>query len=323
MSKIDANKFELASVEFDLAKMIDRVIVIINFRLEEKHQQFSLYVDQNIPRFIVGDDHRLAQIIMNLISNAVKFTPEKGKISLDVTLVSENNGVCELRFTVTDSGIGIPPEQQSKLFSMFVQAESGITRKYGGTGLGLAISKNIVELMDGAIWVESEIDKGAHFIFTIKARRGNTRDESCDKEAEARSPFKPSLTDNKFTGKKLLLVDDVEINREIAIALLENDTELIIDTAEDGQQALDMIAADLNKYDIVLMDMQMPIMNGLEATRRVRELPGRHGKRLPIIAMTANVFKSDIEECVAAGMDDHLGKPLDITKVLEKLHEYL
>ena len=320
MAKIEANKLELSPVEYNFERMLQKVLTVINFRVDEKQQVFSLDVARDIPEFVVGDDQRLAQVITNLLSNAVKFTPEGGKINLDVSLIGEADGYCQLRIEVTDTGIGIFADKQERLFDAFEQAESGVSRDYGGTGLGLAISKNIVELMGGTIWVESKPDQGAKFIFTTKVRRGESpRTVVPGAPDTARVQENIESTDGIFAGKRLLLAEDVEINREIILTVLEN-TGIMIDCAENGKEALDMIEAAPEKYDIVLMDLQMPKMDGLEATRRIRAL---QNVRLPIIAMTANVFKEDIEACIAAGMDDHLGKPLDINKVFEKLREYL
>ncbi|MDR0314134.1 MAG: transporter substrate-binding domain-containing protein [Treponema sp.] len=318
ISKIEANKLELSPIEFDLERMLQRIVSIINFRMDEKHQKFALNVDKNIPRFIVGDDHHLSQVIMNLLANAVKFSPEQGEIGLDVALASETDGICEIRIKVSDNGIGIAPEQQEKLFSAFQQADSSISREFGGTGLGLSISKHIVELMGGAIWVESEVGKGSRFIFTVKLKRGEQNDVSMPA-----SVVKPGIDEGgRFAGKRVLIAEDVEINREILVAMLE-DTGIGIDCARNGLEAVEMIAAAPTQYDVILMDVQMPKMDGLEATRRIRKLLAERSKRVPIIAMTAHVFKSDIEECLAAGMDDHIGKPLDIEDVLTKLYKYL
>ena len=448
MAKIEANKLELSPVEFNFDRMLQKVISVINFRVEEKRQHISVNTDRNIPRFIVGDDQRLAQVITNLLSNAVKFAPEGGDIRLDIALTGESDGICELRIEVSDNGIGISPEQQTRLFRAFEQAESGTSREYGGTGLGLAISKSIVEMMGGRIWVESEAGGGSRFIFTINARRGEKTPRSllapgvnwenarvlvadnlpetidqfrdlfdilkinCDfasdgpevcrfieergaydiyfvewrmpgmdgielaRRIKALGGARPSVVimitasdweaikdeayaagvekhmikplfssmiidcmneclavprDSKekkdiamdiFKDRRLLLAEDIEINREILMTLLE-DTGLLIDCAENGREALDMIAAAPDKYDIVFMDVQMSHMDGLEATRRIRALPERARGRLPIVAMTANVFKSDIDECIGAGMDDHIGKPIVIDNVLEVLRKYL
>jgi len=314
MAKIEANKLELTPIKYNFNRMVQKVISVINFRVEDKKQNLTVNVDKNIPRFVYGDDQRLAQVITNILSNAVKFTPEGGKIGLDAVLTAENNGECEIRITVTDSGIGISPEQQKRVFVAFEQAESGISREYGGTGLGLVISKRIIELMGGSINIESELGLGAKIIFTVKMKYGEL--DTTLKTPDKADSFEQ--TKGEFMGKHLLLAEDIAINREILISLLE-DTGILIDCAENGKEALEKVSAAPTKYDIIFMDVQMPKMDGLESTRRIRTL----GIDLPIIAITANVFMNDIEDCLAAGMNGHIGKPLDIDKVFEVLREYL
>jgi CheY-like chemotaxis protein len=311
--------------------MLQHVAGIINHRVEEKRQSYTMKIGGSIPRYVVGDDQRLAQVITNLLSNAAKFTPEGGKISLEASLVKETDGVCEIKIVVEDTGIGISPEQQAKLFNAFVQADSGTSREFGGTGLGLVISRRIIEMMGGGITVESELGKGSRFIFTINALRGKGKGKTADGGHASRKSDVGSESAHEasgdggageFRGKRMLLAEDIEINREILLYLLEP-TGIAIDCAENGVEALEMVSGAPDRYDIVFMDMQMPRMDGLEATRRIRALPERARGRLPIVAMTANVFKSDIEDCLAAGMDDHLGKPLDIDKVIELLRQFL
>ena len=323
MAKIEANKLDLSPIEYCFERMLEKVTLLVSFRVEEKLQKLTVDVDNNIPRVIVGDDQRLAQVITNLLSNAVKFTPEGGKIQLEASLSEETDESCELRISVTDNGIGISPDKQGKLFDAFEQAESGTSRQYGGTGLGLAITKRIVELMGGRIWVESEVDKGAKFTFTVKVLRGKRCDDS-EYESNEHSILGKSGSANvcKFPGKRLLIAEDIEINREILISLLGG-SELVIDCATNGKEALDMVEAAPDKYDVVFMDVQMPKMDGFEATRNIRALPALQGVKLPIIAMTANVFKDDIDQCIAAGMDDHLGKPINMDMVFKKLQKYL
>ena len=323
MAKIEMDKMELSSVEYRFEKMLQNMLSMIRFRANEKQQTLTVNIDERIPCYIIGDDQRLAQVIMNLLSNAVKFAPEGGKIDLSAFLIRETDNTCELLIEVTDNGIGIAIEQQSKLFGAFEQVMSGTNRIYGGTGLGLAISKRIVELMGGSIWVESDFGKGAKFSVKLEVMRGAGNECPSGEEEEVEDEAADDLSVSQiFEGKRLLLVDDVEINREIVVALLE-DTGLIIDCAENGKQALDMVSAEDEAYDMVFMDLQMPVMDGYEATRIIRSLPTRRRGRLPIVAMTANGFKDDIESCLRSGMDDHIGKPLEIEKVIGVIRKHL
>ena len=448
MSKIEANKLELLTADFDFERMLRRVVNFITFRVDEKQQHFHITIDKAIPRRLMGDEQRLAQVITNLLSNAVKFTPEKGSIRLSARLIEEQDGLCVIHFEVTDTGIGISEEQQTRLFQAFQQADSSTSRDFGGTGLGLSISKRIVELMGGRIWVESEPDKGATFIFTVRIGKAAPVRQSalnpgvnwanmrvllvdddrevleyfqevaqslnlaCDvvssgQEAvdllmqgirhdmyfidwkmpgmngiELSKKIKEQRSDNSvitmissaewnmiaeearaagvdrflakplfssdvadcisnclgreeapergvlpgtqdvFPGRRVLLVEDVEINQEIVLSLLEP-SQLQIDCAGNGAEALRLFSESAECYDLILMDMQMPGMDGLEATRRIRALDVPKAKSIPIIAMTANVFREDIEKCLAAGMNAHVGKPLDPAMVLEQLRKFL
>jgi len=323
MSKIEAGKMELMSVEFSIESMIRKVLVVIQLRVDEKQQNLTVNVDEKIPKMVSGDDQHLAQVVANLLSNALKFTPENGNIFLNVELFNETDDYVELRFEVADTGIGIASDKQAKLFGAFEQAEGFTNRMYGGTGLGLAISKRIVEMMNGKIWVESELGKGARFIFTVQLDRCENPDVYIgDYSGSDMDDVNIEDLNKDLSGKHLLIVEDVAINREILISLLDG-CGLLIDCAENGREAVNMIKSDPDKYDIVFMDLQMPELGGLEASRLIRTIPSERKKRMPIIAMTANVFKDDIDACFEAGMDDHLGKPLDIEKVFGKLRKFL
>ncbi|MCL1890954.1 MAG: response regulator [Coriobacteriia bacterium] len=491
MSKIEAGKFELSLVEFSFEKMLRRVVNVSRFLIEEKHQNFTVAVDQMIPPALIGDDQRLAQVITNLLSNAIKFTPNEGTIHLDAHCIADessggekNTGSCTLHLSVTDSGIGMSPEQQELLFTSFQQAESSMARKFGGTGLGLSISKSIIEMMGGRIWAESELGKGSTFSFEVTLELGaekkkvapewdklrvlvvdndptsltylrdlfgryhaacdtaksgeealrlveqhgnydfnfiewkmpgftgtelaqalKTRgaagedvtgaasegvtgaasaasstqngrqntgqnaeqnaeqktapyvimmsaaewsrvaDDATDIHVDAYMPkplFPSDVVDvvNKligadwlgsgdlgqasarFEGRRILLAEDIEVNQEIVVALLEP-TLLEVVCAKNGKEALDLFTEKPEDYDLIFMDMQMPEMDGLEATKRIRALDTPHAQSVPIIAMTANVFKEDIEKSLAAGMNDHLGKPLIFEDLIAKLEKYL
>jgi len=338
MSKIEANKLELSPGLFSFEGMLRRVVSIINFRADEKKQKFTVEIDSNIPGNLIGDDQRIAQIITNLLGNAVKFTQEGGSIGLNAALLSEENDVCVLELKVTDNGIGMTPEQQARLFSPFNQADNNISRKYGGTGLGLAISKSIVEMMGGTIGVESKPGMGSVFTFTIKVKRASDCGLEVRRFADDEtglSNLSDTLEINRispennlqmysgiFKGKSILLAEDVDINREI-IQMLFEDTLMEIDYAVNGEEAIMMFSASPDRYDLILMDVQMPLVDGYEATRTIRKLVFPTAKTIPIIAMTANVFKEDIANCFQAGMNDHIGKPIEPEVLFEKLRRYL
>ena len=323
MSKIESGKFDLSLVEFSFEKMLQRVINVISFRLDQKKQKFTVHIDENIPPVLFGDDQRLAQVITNLLGNAGKFTPEGGEISLDVKLFREENGLCTIQIEVTDSGIGMSPEQQARLFQPFQQADMNTTREYGGSGLGLAISKKLVEMMGGKIWASSAPGKGATFAFTVQLKRGVSSEHD---HAAGETPGKRTEeADGKipdYSGRCILLAEDIDINREIMMALLEP-LHLTVDYAENGAEAVSLFTDAPGKYDLVFMDLQMPKMDGYEATRCIRSLDVPKAKAIPIIAMTANVFREDVELCLKAGMNDHIGKPLNIEAVFALLKKYL
>lgn len=325
MSKIEEDKFELSCTEFNFSAMIQKIVSIFEFRLGEKKQKLDVYQDSSVPSTLITDEQRLAQVITNLISNSIKFTPEGGNITLSVRRLEEplpqDDKFCTLEITVTDTGIGIPVEQQSKLFNSFVQVDSSIARKFGGTGLGLAISKKIVELMQGKIQIKSEENKGASFIFTVRAEIPETFASS--EKIPAGEPVSEKQPD--YYGKRILLAEDVEINREIVITVLEPMGIEIIE-AEDGKKAYNLFCADPGSFDLIFMDIHMPGIDGYEAAKLIRAFEAEHPVRLngvPIVAMTANVFKEDIERCLSAGMNDHIGKPLAFDALITILKKYL
>jgi len=453
MSKIEAHKFELSYSEFNFEKMLMDIINVTNVRAEEKNLNFAVILNTNVPSLIIGDELRFSQVIMNLLNNAIKFTPENGKVVLRVEKIDEVDDEITLKTEIADSGIGMTEEQQKKLFTSYVQADSSITKNFGGTGLGLVISKQIVELMNGEIWIESKPNKGSKFMFTSKVKKGvgkldlqlsakinrdelrilavddseetrmyfahvmeafhlpcdisssgqealemmeKTKDKpynlffidwqmpdmdgveltrrvkqltgdksfvimlsmadwkSIEKEALAAGvkqfipkPIFPSVLINvinecieikpkestgrqesltgqgyNFNDYSILVAEDVEINREILSTILE-ETGISIDFAQNGTNAVSMFQMHPDKYKLILMDVNMPEMDGYEATQAIRALEIPQAKEISIVAMTANVFREDIEKCLQAGMNDHIGKPIAPEALHEKLNKYL
>ena len=452
MSKIEAGKFELENVPMNIEKMLMKVFNIVIDNMEKKEQKFKVTLGKDLTLNYIADDLRLSQVLTNLLSNAVKFTPEGGTISLHAEEAGRDEQTTKVRFSVSDTGIGMTEDQISRLFNAFEQADGSVSRKYGGTGLGLVISKKIVEKMGGNIWVESEIEKGSTFFFDVVLERSSHQDtvifdgirpedirvliieadddirrhflnltnkfgihadtaESTDAALalvdEASSGareydivfldydmpgtscidfvnelsnriskntviiittylewshiedialennlthyimkplFPSSILDaiNEVVGDKLkkldiktdktpdapdlsdlyvLLAEDVDINREIFITLLE-DTQIKIDSAENGAIAVAMFRENPEKYDLIIMDIQMPEMDGYQATMAIREMGTPQAKNIPIIAMTANAFKEDVDRCIESGMNDHLAKPIDEKAVIEKIISY-
>ncbi len=454
MSKIEAGKLDLENAPFNIEKMLMTVCNLIIEQIERKKLRFNVFMKMGIDAIYFGDELRLSQVIANLMSNAVKFTPEGGSIELTVEEVRKEDDIIILRFTVSDTGIGMTEAQVDKLFNAFEQADGSITRRFGGTGLGLAISKSLIEKMKGKIWVESLLGKGSVFAFEvslgfsehsrerlafietdpsqikilvvendtetrkyfktiaeeypIRIDEAETLEEATEyleasrkrqqaynavfvsydwqpdnrnkwlkdlfgfidknkavimtsilnwskNEAALRDaginmfvskPLFPSevlaMIENAvekpnsrlvqeeaaiidtpdYSGIKLLLADDMEINREIFIALME-DTKIEIETADNGRKALQMFTDNPDRYDVIIMDLQMPEMNGFEATSLIRSLDFDKAKNIPIIAMSADAFKEDIEKCIAFGMNDHLKKPIEVDVVLQKISQQL
>ena len=316
VSKIEARKFTLAHEAFDFAEMTQKVCTISAASMQEKNQAFYFACDENIPQILIGDDLRFSQVITNLLSNAVKFTPEQGEIRLDIRQGVRNGDTIELLVAVTDTGIGISPEQQQKLFSAFEQADSSTSKKYGGTGLGLVILKNIVQLMGGEVTVTSDLGKGSQFAFNVFLKIASNQNAGSEKPREVQEEA------FDFSGKRVLLVEDIDINRAIILSLLE-DLDMEIDWAENGKIGADMFLANQDKYDLIFMDIQMPVMDGFDATRLIRSADTPQAQSIPIVAMTANVFKEDIEKCKACGMNDHLAKPIDYSILLGKIQQFL
>ena len=303
-SKIEAGKLEIEDIRFSLKDLTDDMANIVGFKAREKEVQFSIDIGEDVPDGLLGDSLRLSQVLFNLGDNAVKFSESGDTVSLNIELKEENDEKAVLLFSVQDTGIGIPPEQQKKLFQSFSQADSSTTRKYGGSGLGLIISKKIIQRMGGDIWFESAPNTGSTFSFMIPL--GKTMENTVVEISPAERDEDIRQSMSKLHGAKILVVDDNEFNREIVFEYLSAGG-ITVETASDGLEALERLAND--DFDGVLMDCQMPVMDGLEATSKIRAQ--ERFKTLPIIALTANVMTCDLERAVAVGMNDYIAKPFN------------
>jgi len=318
ISKIEEGKLTLSNDPFNLKDTVEHILAGIRQTAIDKNQK--LIVNYNLPSScsFIGDPLRLSQALINLLSNAIKFTDERGSVKLDVDEISQDTGKKLIRFSVTDTGIGIPESFMEKLFSPFEQSDGSVARKYGGTGLGLAISQRIVGLMGGQIQVESQYSKGSKFYFSVWLT-------FCE-DVKAEDPDAPDYLDEKtfnFSGFRILVVDDLDINREIIYAFLES-TGIALESAMNGQEAVDMFAASpTGYYDIILMDVQMPIMDGCEAARKIRALNRPDAETIAIFALTANAFKEDIQQAVASGMNGHIAKPVEYESILNIIQKTL
>ncbi len=315
-SKIESGKMVLEEKPFSLVRDVDFVSSMFKTKVAEKNIELRVTIGEIAHDGIVTDMLRLNQVLINLLSNAVKFTNDGGLVELAVDELVHVNGESVYSFSVRDSGVGIDPEGAKKLFTPFTQANTAVSRVYGGTGLGLAISQNIVQLMGGNIELETEVGKGSEFRFTIRAAAQEAA------EAERERDSAPALSE-RLRGKRILLVDDVEINREIVIALLDG-SGLLIETASDGREALDAFCnADPGYYDLMLMDMLMPVMDGCDAARRIRGSGKPDADDIRIVAMTANVLPEDVDRAYKSGMNAYLTKPIDAEELYAYMEEWL
>jgi len=311
ISKIEEGKLNLANEPFDLKAIMDNLFESLKQTAENKRQNLAVNCGELNSYGLVGDSMRLSQVLINLLSNAIKFTPEKGRIDINIEEVERDSEKILLKFSVVDTGIGISTESFFKIFSPFEQADSSISRKFGGTGLGLAISQRIVELMGGKLQVKSQIGKGTNFYFSAWFQ--------IDKGVAAQENIGQSSEVPNFSGKIVLVVDDIEINREIIFSML-NHTGIFIESAQNGEEALNLVKNSAEGYyDLILMDVQMPVMDGYTSTKLIRSLFRADVKNIIILALTANAFKEDVEQAFNAGMDGHVSKPVEENVLLSTI----
>jgi PAS domain S-box-containing protein len=321
-SKIEAGKLELEAIDFSLRDTIEHLLKPLVVRGQQKGLELRTEIADEVQEHLIGDPLRLRQILLNFADNALKFT-ERGSIVVKVAAEAEGEGEQCLHFSVTDTGIGIPPEKQEVIFEAFAQVDGSTTRTYGGTGLGLAIASQLVEQMRGKIWIESTLGQGTTFHFTAwfavaQASRLPTV-SSCGEESgglEAHSTNSNKLEVCATAGLHILLAEDNVINRALATGLLAKRGHSLVHAA-NGREAVEAAAREV--FDLIFMDVQMPEMDGFEATRRIREIEEPLGRHTPIIAMTAHAMTGDRERCLAGGMDDYLSKPLQKAELLKLL----
>lgn len=307
-SKMDAGKLTLESIPFAPTALIHDLHSMFQSQFEQKQLKASYHLDDKLPTWLLGDEHRLRQVLINLVGNALKFT-EKGEVNVSVKLVGVLGNQCRVRFSVQDTGIGISATAQARLFEAFTQADGSTTRQFGGTGLGLSISKKIIELMHGKLQLASTLGEGSRFFFDIMLTKTDSP-ISIPSHATVNTPV-------SVEGKKLLLVEDNKINQLVAGKLLEK-FGYAYDIAENGIEAVDK--ASSNHYDAILMDCQMPVLDGFEATKRIRQSEQAKSAHTPIIGLTANALEGDREKCLACGMDDFTTKPIKLEELASKLN---
>ena len=321
-SKIESGKLDLEQIDFDLQRMLTDATRLLAYRAEEEGLKLTCHIEPEVPLLLTGDPGRIRQVITNLVANALKFTPH-GAVGLNASLLSDHDGFVQIKFEITDTGIGIPKALLSAIFSPFTQADTSTTRKYGGTGLGLTICRQLAELMGGEIGLVSEEGKGSTFWFTVQLEKQPAERCITTQTQSARMRTVTPHVEAKIDDltARILLAEDNVINQKVAIHMLKA-IGYTVDVVADGQQAVE--ALERFNYDLVLMDCMMPEMDGFEATAVIRGLHSKvHNHNVPIIAMTANAMKEDRDKCLAAGMDDYVSKPVKKWVLADILEQWL
>ena len=323
MSRIESGKMTINNEEFNFAKALEQVNTMILDQCRDKGLSYESPVIGEPDEFYIGDDMKLRQVLINLLGNAVKFTPSGGSVRFTTEKIAEFDDKTTLRFQVSDTGIGMSKEYLPHIFDAFSQEDSSATNKFGSTGLGMPITKNIVELMDGHIDVESEKDKGTTFTVTLTLTKSGNRPGAALAEDLIETPASNDEATHILRGKRILLAEDMPINAEIMIMTLGM-KEMEVDHAENGRIAVEKFAEHpAGYYDAVLMDLRMPEMDGLEAARTIRAMDREDAKKIPIIALTANAFDEDVRRSMQAGLNAHLSKPVEAEVLYKTLEDFI
>lgn len=313
MSRIESGRLTLTTGEFAIAKTLEQVNTIIGGQCNDKGVEYECHVNGDLDDYYIGDDMKLRQVMINVLGNAVKFTPTGGKVTFTVEEIARAQGKSTLQFTISDTGIGISEEYLPKIFDAFSQEDSTAANKYGSTGLGLPITKSLVELMGGDIGVESEKGVGTTFTLTVMLANSDRHDETTAGDSPAAGVH------THLEGRRVLLAEDVEVNAEIMVVLLDMHG-MEADVAGNGQVAVDKFAShEPGYYSAILMDMRMPVLNGLQATEAIRGMGREDSADIPIIALTANAFDEDVQRSMQAGLDAHLSKPVEADELFATL----
>ena len=317
MSRIESGRMTLKTAEFPLREFLAQINIIVDGQCQDKGLRYEPKVIGSMADYYIGDDLKLKQVLINILGNAVKFTPAPGTVSFTTEEIARDEDSCTLRFVIRDTGVGMDKSYIPKIFDAFSQEHENTSNRYGSTGLGMSITKNLVEMMNGTIEVDSEKDVGSTFTVTVKLGA------SARIEAPAEEKAVPEQAAISLEGKLVLVAEDVEINAEILIDLLDMEGVRAVH-AENGRIALELFTkSEVGSYDAILMDMRMPEMDGLEATRAIRALKRPDAETVPIIALTANAFDEDVQNCLRAGMNAHLSKPIDPEKLITTLSQLL
>lgn len=323
MSRIESGKVELTSEEFDLSEIIDRFHAMFQQKADSRDVHFDIHTQDVSVSTVIGDELRLSQVIINILSNALKFTPAGGQVTLEIRQTNITPQNVSFEFIITDNGIGMNEEFQSRIFHPFEQAEANTVRQYGGTGLGMAISYNYIQMMGGDISVQSKLGEGSKFTVQLTLGRPLNQHTAKVRSTDSLSLKAQELDHFHLTDVLILLAEDNDLNAEIATAFLENSGAKVILT-RNGLEALHTFSdSAVHEFHLILMDIQMPVMDGLEASRRIRALDRADASSIPIIGLSANAFTDDIEKALENGMSGYLSKPIDMAKLLNTIEQYL